>query len=123
MPPLDQPAQKPTQVWSPISRGPPKAPYIHILVYARCGCVGMPILRQCFIQGESQRTDDPADGLKYPARDRYADDGGRVVVALVGGGGHRTANEASQPDVRAAKFASMSSKARLSNAAANARLI
>ena len=43
--PITQPAQKTTQVQSPILRGPPKTPYIdiRILVYARCGFVGMPI--------------------------------------------------------------------------------
>ena len=43
VPPLDQPAQRNTQGSSQVSRYSPKAPHIHILVFASRGCVGMPI--------------------------------------------------------------------------------
>ena len=75
------------------------------------------VLHNGFAESVGQTLDRPLDGIQYPVGNRDTD-AVVVVVGVVGGGGHRTANEANE-DVRAAKFA-LASKA--SKAAANARL-
>jgi len=62
------------------------------------------VLHKGFGESVGQTLDRPLYSIQYPVGDRYTDAGGDVV-GVVGGGGHRTANETSQPYVRAAKFA------------------